>query len=278
LTKRVYNGKKFILVRLAKKNKNMQICLIGAGNLATQLAPAMAAKGHRFLQVYSRTEVSAALLAGILDCEAVIEPELIRSDADLYICALKDDALPKVLPRLKIGKGLLVHTAGTIPMDFLSAFTLNYGVFYPLQSFSKLRVLDFSKVPFFIEAAQPESMALLQELASCLSENVIQADSDQRKQLHLAAVFANNFVNYLYSIAQELVQEKGIDFKYLLPLIEETANKVQTLTPVEAQTGPAVRFDHVVMDHQLESLKNHPDWQQLYESLSRGIHERAIRQ
>jgi len=278
LTKRVFNGKKYILVSLAEKNNNMQICLIGAGNLATQLAPALAAKGHRFLQVYSRTESSAAFLAEILDCEAVTEPELIRSDADLYICALKDDALPTVLPLLKFGKGLLVHTAGTIPMDFLSSFTLNYGVFYPLQSFSKLRRVDFSKVPFFIEAAQPESLKLLRELASCLSENVIPTNSDQRKQLHLAAVFANNFVNYLYSIAEELVQEKGIDFKYLLPLIEETANKIQTLNPVEAQTGPAVRFDHVVMDHQLESLKNHPDWQHLYESLSRGIHERAIRQ
>lgn len=254
----------------------MQISLIGAGNLATQLAPALAAKGHRFLQVYSRTEVSARLLAEVLSCEAVVEPELIRPDADLYICALKDDAMSIVLPRLNIGKSLLVHTAGTVPMDFLSTYTSNYGVFYPLQTFSKSRLVEFSKVPFFIESGQPESLELLKGLASCLSENVIPANSDQRKQLHLAAVFANNFVNYLYGIAQQLVQEKGIDFKYLLPLIEETANKVQTLTPIQAQTGPAVRFDHTVMDSQLESLKNHPDWQQLYESLSRGIHQRAI--
>jgi len=255
----------------------MQISLIGAGNLATQLAPALAAKGHRFLQVYSRTEESAGLLAGILGCEAVTRPELIRPGADLYICALKDDALSMILPRLDIGNGLLVHTAGTISMDVLSAYTTDYGVFYPLQTFSKLRRVDFSIVPFFIETARPESLDLLRELAQCLSEKVIPADSDQRRQLHLAAVFANNFVNYLYGIAEELVQEKGLDFKYLLPLIEETANKVQTLSPVLAQTGPAVRFDHAVMDHQLESLKNHPDLQKLYEYLSQGIHERAIR-
>jgi len=253
----------------------MQICLIGAGNLATQLAPALGAKGHRFLQVYSRTESSAEMLADILDCEAVTQPELIRSDADLYICALKDDALEQILSRIKFGNGLLVHTAGSLPMQILTGFTPNHGVFYPLQTFSKQTLVDFTKVPFFIEAAFPESLKILQDLASCVSEKVIPANSEQRKQLHLSAVFANNFVNYLYSIAEDLVNEQGLDFKYLLPLIEETARKVQTLAPVQAQTGPAVRYDRKVMDEQLNLLEKHPDWQQLYEILSKGINERA---
>ncbi|HEY5499136.1 MAG TPA: Rossmann-like and DUF2520 domain-containing protein [Bacteroidales bacterium] len=255
----------------------MQICLIGAGNLATQLAPALAQKGHRFLQVYSRTELNARQLASVLDCEAVTQPELIRPNADLYICALKDDALPQVLPHLNFGSGLVVHTAGSLPMEILADFTENYGVIYPLQSFSKESPVDFSKVPFFIEAALPESLNILSDLASCLSEKVIPASSEQRKQLHLAAVFANNFVNYLYSIAEDLVKEKGMDFQYLLPLIEETARKMQTLTPIPAQTGPAVRFDHAVMDNHLEMLNGHPDWQRLYETLSRGIHERTTK-
>lgn len=253
----------------------MQIVLIGAGNLATQLAPALAAKGHRFLQVYSRTESSAQQLARVLDCEAVVQPEQIRPDADLYICALKDDALSQVLPRASFGRGLLVHTAGSLSMQVLAEYTPNHGVFYPLQTFSKQIRVDFSRVPFFIEAAFPDGLEILRALALDLSEKVVPADSAQRKQLHLSAVFACNFVNYLYSIAEDLVNEKGIDFEYLLPLIEETARKVQTLTPVQAQTGPAVRFDRAVMDHHLNLLHEHPHWQCLYETLSKGIHERV---
>jgi len=255
----------------------MQLCLIGAGNLATQLAPALAGKGHRFLQVYSRTELNARQLASVLKCEAVTQPDLILPNADLYICALKDDALPQVLPHLHFGNGLVVHTAGSLPMEILADYTQNYGVFYPLQTFSKHRTVDFSKVPFFIEASSSESLNTLNVLASCLSEKVIPASSDQRKQLHLAAVFANNFVNYLYSIAADIVEAKGMDFQYLLPLIEETAKKMQSLNPVEAQTGPAVRFDHAVMDNHLEMLKEHPHWQVLYEALSQGINLRSTK-
>jgi predicted short-subunit dehydrogenase-like oxidoreductase (DUF2520 family) len=253
----------------------MQISLIGAGNLATQLAPALVAKGHRFLQVFSRTESSANQLAQVLKCEAVVQSELIRSDADLYICALKDDALQQVLPGLNFGKGLVVHTAGSLPMDVLAGYTRNYGVFYPLQSFSKQYQVDFTKVPVFVEAALPESLDILINLASCLTVTVIPVNSGQRKQLHLSAVFANNFVNFLYSIAEDILHEQGLDFKYLLPLIEETARKVQTLSPVKAQTGPAVRFDRAVMDNHLKLLQSHPDWQSLYETLSKGIYERA---
>jgi predicted short-subunit dehydrogenase-like oxidoreductase (DUF2520 family) len=253
----------------------MQICLIGAGNLATQLAPALAGKGHHILQVYSRTKSSAKLLADLLGCEAIVQPEQMLSSADLYICALKDDALSQVLPKIDFGKGLLVHTAGSLPMQVLAEYTPNHGVFYPLQTFSKQRQVNFSEVPFFIEAAFPESLEILRTLASCLSEKVVPANSDQRKQLHLSAVFACNFVNYLYGIAEDLVHEKGIDFQYLLPLIEETARKVQILSPVQAQTGPAVRFDRTIMDNHLQLLHEHPDWQLLYELLSKGIHERA---
>jgi Uncharacterized conserved protein len=252
----------------------MQICLIGAGNLATSLAPALAEKGHRFLQVYSRSESSAGKLAGVLDCQAVVDPRQICPKADLYICALKDDALSQVLPHVDFGKGMLVHTAGSLPMDVLAAYTSNYGVFYPLQSFSKQRPVDFRTVPFFIEAAKTDGLNQLRLLASCLSEHVIPANSDQRRQLHLAAVFANNFVNYLYSIAKDLVDEKNIDFKYLLPLIQETADKLHSLSPVQAQTGPAIRFDRNVIDKHLQLLAGHSEWQSLYEALSKGIYER----
>jgi len=254
----------------------MRIGLIGAGNLATQLASALAAKGHHFLQVYSRTEYSAGILAARLGCEAVVQPEQICSEADLYICALKDDVLSQVLPRVNFGKGLLVHTAGSLPMTVLSDYTPNHGIFYPLQTFSKQRPVDFSEVPIFIEAALSDSLDLLKNLASELSEKVVQVSYEKRKQLHLAAVFANNFVNYLYSIAEDLVHEKGLDFQYLLPLIEETSRKVKTIAPVKAQTGPAVRFDCRVMNKHLQLLGEYPEWQHLYEILSKGIYERTI--
>lgn len=251
----------------------MVISLIGAGNLATQLGLALKEKGHRFLQVYSRTETSAEQLAGILEAEAVNMPEQIVTGAELYICALKDDALSAVLPKIHFGKGLLVHTAGSIPMEVLAPFTSDYGVLYPLQTFSKQRKADFSEIPVFIEAALPESQKKLFALASGLSGNVSILDSGQRKFLHLSAVFACNFVNYMYSIAGEVVEEQGLDFNYLLPLIDETARKVHEMAPKVAQTGPAVRFDRDVMDKHIALLNDHPEWVELYEKLSHGIHE-----
>lgn len=253
----------------------MNISLIGAGNLATRLGTALAAKGCNFLQVYSRTDFSAGKLAEALNCEPITDFKQVSPFADLYICMLKDDVLPTALPQINFGKGLVVHTAGSLPMHILSEYTSDYGVIYPLQTFSKQREVDFSEVPFFIEAVLPESLEKIRDLVSKLSDKIIASNFDQRKQLHLAAVFANNFVNYLYSIAENLVKEQHLDFKYLLPLIEETAHKVQTLAPDQAQTGPAVRCDRAVMDKHLELLKGHPDWRSLYENMSKGINQQA---
>jgi len=254
----------------------MRISLIGAGNLATQLGPALAAKGHSFLQVYSRTADSAEQLADKLNAQAVTQPEQIHSDVDLIICALKEDAFSTVLSRIDYGNAILVHTAGSLPMEELAEYTPNHGVLYPLQTFSKQRKVDFAEIPFFIEAANPEILKVLERLALDVSETVIPADSNQRKYLHLSAVFACNFVNYLYGVAENLVQEQGLDFQYLIPLITETAAKVKSLSPLEAQTGPAVRYNRTIMEKQLTLLKEHPDWQILYQKLSEGIHDRAI--
>lgn len=253
----------------------MDITLIGAGNLATQLGLALHEKGHRIVQVYSRTMKSAGTLASKIDAEAVTSPENIREGAMLYITSLKDDAVDEVLSKVSVGKGLLVHTAGSLPMDVLAKYTDDYGVIYPLQTFSRKRKVDFSQIPVFIEAAKPESCKILEELACDLSSNVIVLDSEKRRYLHLAAVYANNFVNYLYTIAGDLLQEKGLDFSCLLPLIDETARKVHDLTPAEAQTGPAIRFDENIMEKHLDLLEPHPDWASLYKVLSKGINERS---
>jgi predicted short-subunit dehydrogenase-like oxidoreductase (DUF2520 family) len=142
-----------------------------------------------------------------------------------------------------------------------------------MQTFSKQCKVDFTEIPIFLEAALPESRQKLYEIVSGLSQNVRFLDSSQRKILHLSAVFACNFVNRMYAIAGEIVEEQGLDFNYLLPLIDETARKVHEMTPKSAQTGPAIRFDRDVMDKHMALLNNHPEWMELYEKLSNDIHK-----
>jgi len=214
-------------------------------------------------------------LAGQLNCDFTTNPASVSSGVDVYICALKDDAVTNVLSGICFGKGLLVHTAGSLPMSLLADYTSPYGVLYPLQTFSKDRKADFQKIPIYVEASDNRSLEVLRKLASLLSPTVLEAHSAQRMQLHLSAVFACNFVNLMYGISADLLNEKGLEFKHLLPLILETAAKMETLSPVQAQTGPAVRMDRTVMDKHLQQLAPHPDWQELYERLSDQIYQRA---
>jgi predicted short-subunit dehydrogenase-like oxidoreductase (DUF2520 family) len=252
----------------------MRITLIGAGNLATRLGLALKAAGHEFVQVFSRTEASAQVLATLLNAEAVVRPEELLPDSPLYICALKDDALLSVLPKVTFGKGLLVHTAGSLPMNVLTPFADRIGVFYPLQTFSKEREVNFKDIPVFIEAFTEESLEIITQLAESLNTEVRISTYEQRVKLHISAVFACNFVNYLYTISNDLMAEQQLDFKDLLPLIRETTAKLQDLSPLAAQTGPAMRYDRNILEKHLNLLENHPDWQALYEKLTLGIFNR----
>lgn len=252
----------------------MRITWIGAGNLANGLGRALKSAGYEFGQVYSRTLESASLLAAALDAEAVVDPKAIRPDADCYICALKDDALADVLPLIHFGEGVLLHTAGSLSIDVLLPYSQKVGVLYPLQTFSKAKTVDFTALPIFIESNEKSVENLLFGLARSLSNNVQLADSKKRLSMHVSAVFACNFVNYMYTIASDILQDNDLDIQLLIPLILETAEKLKSISPVEAQTGPAVRFDQKVMVKHLEVLSGHPDWQKLYEVLSTGIYQR----
>lgn len=253
----------------------MRISLIGAGNLATRLGIALKAAGHEIVQVYSRSEASACLLADLLNAKAVVEPESINSDASLYVCALKDDALPEILKKVEVGNGILVHTAGSLPLDILQPFAAKTGVFYPLQTFSKNREVDFSTIPIFIEASEKDVAIVLKQLVADLGSKVYEITSEQRMKLHLSAVFACNFVNYLYTVSSDLLAEHQLSFDVLKSLILETAAKVQINDPADVQTGPAVRFDRLVMDKHLALLDKQPALKMLYEELSIGIHKRS---
>lgn len=250
----------------------MKIVLIGAGNLATRLGLHFKACGMNMLQVYSRTLAAAMCLAEQLDCLYTHVPGDVTAEADLYVVAINDKAFHDVLPKINFGNKLVVHTAGSIDIQILSDYAVNYGVFYPLQTFSKVREVDFFSVPICIEANSKENGRVLEELAKKVSHDVRYFSSKQRRQIHLSAVFVCNFVNHLYTIGGELLNEEGISFDILHPLIHETAIKAMAHDPKNVQTGPAVRYDRNVIEHHIEMLKNHPEWGNLYKDLSSSIH------
>ena len=254
---------------------NKRIVLIGAGNVATHLGLAFQAKGCEIVQVYSRTEESAKDLAERLQVPYTVSLEEVSVDADLYIVAVKDAALQEVIPSLVKGRedALFVHTAGSISMDVWKGCARRYGVFYPMQTFSKLRMVDFSSVSFFVEASGSDELRFLKELAMSLSPKVYEASSEQRRYLHLAAVFACNFTNHMYALSASLLEKQGLPFDAMLPLIDETARKVHELPPVQAQTGPAIRRDENVMDKHLAMLSEEPVMREIYEKISKNIQE-----
>ena len=248
------------------------IVFIGAGNLATHLALALKKAEFNIVQVYSRTQVSADTLADKISAKACCSYDDVYRDADIYIFALSDKALPSALEALQLSNKILVHTAGSLPMSIFENYSLNYAVFYPLQTFSKAREIDFSNIPICIEANNVELEGMLVNMGHAISNSVQLLSSQERKKLHMAAVFTCNFTNHMYHIGQELLQKEGLDFDLLKPLILETAEKVQSISAKEAQTGPAVRFDEDVIKAHEESLNMHSDFQKLYRFVSESIH------
>lgn len=252
----------------------MKIVLIGAGNLATHLGKALHAAGHDMVQVFSRTMQSAETLASLLDAEPLTDMAQVRDDADVYIFSVKDSALEQLILQLCGGeKKVFLHTAGSMPMSVFRGKALHYGVLYPMQTFSKQREVDFSIIPCFIEANDEFALKQIEGLAGQISHRVYQLSSEDRKYLHLSAVFACNFANHCYAASQELLQQHGIPFDVMLPLIDETAAKVHGMTPKEAQTGPAVRYDENVIGKQIQLLENQPYFQKIYDCMSKSIHE-----
>ena len=257
-----------------KSAGNKRIALVGAGNVATHLGIALQQAGWQIAQVYSRTEASASELGNRLQVPYVTSLEAICTDADIYIVSVKDDALPVLIPELVKGRnGMFVHTAGSVPMKVWKDHTPCHGVLYPMQTFSKQKPVDFSKVSFFLEGDGEETLVQLRELASSLSGLVYDATSEQRMALHMAAVFACNFTNHMYALSAHLLEKNGLPFEAMLPLIDETARKVHDLAPKAAQTGPAIRKDMNVMNKHLDMLADEPGLKELYEKISKSIQE-----
>lgn len=257
----------------------MRIVLVGAGNLATRMGVAAKAVGHDVVQVCIRTEQSAAALGTLLGCESVTRVDQLVTDADLYVVALKDAALCDVLPALCKGRedSVFVHTAGSMPMEVFQGLASHYGVLYPMQTFSKAREVDFATIPVFVEWGDAEARTVITAFAASLSCKVTHLASADRKYLHLAAVFACNFVNHCYAMADEILAAHGISFDTMLPLIDETAAKVHVLSPATAQTGPAVRYDENVIGKQRGLLEDFPEALKMYDAMTEGIHLKAMK-
>lgn len=248
----------------------MNIVLIGAGNVATQLGLALQTAGFRIVQVYSRTENAATLLSSRLQTSYTTDIRKINPDAELYIFSVKDDAILPVLQQMQPVQGLCAHTAGSVPADIFRPYTRRYGVFYPLQTFSKEKNVSFEHIPVLYEANNEEDENLLRKIAGKLSDTCLCVDSEKRKYIHLAAAFACNFTNYMYTLAAGILEEQDIPRQLLFPLIEETASKVRTLHPREAQTGPAIRHDTKTMRKHLELLSDESK-RKIYEVISNSI-------
>lgn len=263
-----------------EKEIDMKIILIGAGNLATHLGKAIFAAGHDVVQVFSRTMQSATALASEVGAQPVSDISTVRADADLYVVSVKDSAIVELIPVLCKGKEtkVFLHTAGSIPMDVFQGMALHYGVLYPMQTFSKQREVDFSQIPCFIEANDEHALQLIGDVAHQVSSRVYHLASEDRKYLHLSAVFACNFVNHCYALSREILEEHGIPFDVMLPLIDETAAKVHELDPKEAQTGPAVRYDENVLRAQGALLKSNPQMKDIYDRMSMSIHKLSVKE
>ncbi len=235
------------------------------------MGKALKSAGYFIDEVYSRTHKSAEKLAKELDSKPVVQLDHIAPNADLYLISVPDNAIGNILSEINVPGRLTVHTSGSLSMNVLQKASKNYGVLYPLQTFSKDKSLDFSNIPMCIEANSAANEKILMRIAGDISQNVKLLNSAQRKTAHVAAVFACNYANFLFGIAEEILREHNLPFELLNPLISETARKVMENQPHTVQTGPAVREDIETMEEHLEMLNDFPEYQKLYSLLAEAL-------
>lgn len=249
----------------------MNIVIIGSGNVAAVLGRKFLKAGHHIVQIYSRNASAASELAYEWDTESTNYKSLIFKNADLYLVAVSDAAINDVTDDLSFPGKVVAHTAASVPKEILKHVSAHYGVFYPLQSLRK-EMTELPDVPVFTDGSDEKTKKTLTALAQSISpEQVTEAGEDARLKIHVAAVIVSNFTNHLYKLAADYCKKEGIDFKQLLPLINETTHRLQEVSPAQAQTGPAIRHDAATIQKHLELLKNHPHLQKIYQLLSESI-------
>ena len=264
-----------------------KISFVGAGNVAWHLAQALETAGHHIKEVFSQDITNAELLcAHLYEAKTKENLDFSRSDAQILLIAVADDALESVLKNLIVPDFMIVaHTSGTKPLDIFKKnnaenngnILLNYGVFYPLQTFSKQKPVDFSEIPFCIEANDALILDILQHIAKTLSKNVLPISSKERQILHIAAVFACNFVNHLLSISKNILDTNNLDFKMLVPLIKETIHKAIVENPENVQTGPAKRKDFKTIEKHLQFLSLENNTNNMHKDIYKVLTESIVK-
>ena len=244
---------------------------IGAGNVATHLVKALCNKGYHLNQVYSRTLGSAKALADLHDAEYTNSPNEIITCAGFYLVSVPDQVLPTILNSIEIHDQLIFHTAGSCGLEVFGKKFMHFGVLYPLQTFSKNVSLNISKDPILIEASDNTSLQGIEHIARTISEKVFVTDSETRRWIHLAAVFACNFTNHMLVLSDGILHKKQLDPTLLQALIKETFRKSLEMDPAEVQTGPAVRDDTITIDKHIKMLEDQPLLQKIYTFTSESI-------
>lgn len=251
-----------------------KIVMLGAGNVGYHLSQALEEVGCSIVQVYSRTIERAKHLAETINTDYCTNLSAIYTEADLYFLAVPDDQILPVAQQLKgyiHTNALIVHCSGATPGAVFADLYSNYGVFYPLQSFSIEKSVHFQQIPICIYANKQEAQQLLEGIARKISRQVHLIDDKQRAILHVAAVFVNNFSNYLFHIGQDILEQEAISFELLKPLIQMTVDKIQNNDPKAMQTGPASRGDQATIQQHLDYLEKRPEYQKIYQLLTQGI-------
>lgn len=251
--------------------KIRKIVLLGAGNMAGHLSKALVRCGLRLEEVMSRSPESGKRLARQLGARFIEKIEDLNQDADLYILAVNDSSIAQIAGTLRLKNKIVVHTSGTVGIDVLNPVSRKRGVFYPLQTFRKGKRIRFSNVPICIEADQAGVERTLLDLATRVSTSVHVITSEQRKILHLAAVFASNFTNYMYAVAEDLISQDDIPFDLLAPLIRQTASNIRHTGIFGLQTGPAIREEWAVIEQHLELLKDRKVYRDIYNLMTQSI-------
>ena len=244
----------------------MKITIIGSGNVAYHLAKAFVQNGIEVAQIFGRNEEDLQIISNELYLPYATKD---LAHADLYLIAVNDNAIEQVSQQITNENSLVAHTSGSLPKEILRG-AYRKASFYPFQTFSKTKKLNYSEIPFFVEAENEPDTMILENIALKISNKVMKMDYERRKHIHLTGVFACNFVNHLYTIAKEIADSQNIPFDYFLPLIDETAQKIHELDPKSAQTGPAVRDDQKVLQLH-EKLIENEQYLKIYKVMTESI-------
>lgn len=247
------------------------VVIMGSGNMAWHMGYWLTRSGIRVNQIFSRNVEKGKLLADELSTEFTNRLDRLHEHSDMYLLTVSDDALASVIRQAVFGNRLVLHTAGSVPIEIFREKVKNFGVLYPLQTFTRGKPVEYSQIPVFIEASSAQNLARIKQLALKLSDRVYEADSEKRAYLHLAAVIASNFTNHMLVVAEKYMQERNLSFDLIRPLVQETIAKALSMSPFLAQTGPAIRGNTGVIEKHMLMLENHPEIRELYRTISESI-------